>query len=273
MLSASDFDYVRALVQRRSAIVLESEKIYLAEARLVGLARREGFDSPTHLVSHLRSAPNAELHHRVVEAMTTNETSFFRDVQPFEALKKVVLPELIGRRAVERQLNVWCAACSTGQEPVTIALVLREHFPALLNWRVRILATDLSTVILERARRGRYSQMEVNRGMPAALLVKYFDKVGLDWQLKEPVRKLIEYGPLNLIEPWPHLPSLDVVFLRNVLIYFDVETKKRILEKVRRVLRADGALFLGGAETTFNLDDAFERIDFERGGAYRLRKR
>jgi chemotaxis protein methyltransferase CheR len=272
-LQQADFDYVRGLVLRRSAIVLENEKLYLAETRLQALARREGIDSVEALVGRLRAAPHNGLHQKVVEAMTTNETSFFRDVQPFEMLKQVVIPELIKRRATERQLSVWCAASSTGQEPYSLAMLLRENFPSLAGWKVRITASDLSTEVLEKARQGRYSQLEVNRGLPAQMLVKYFQRQGVEWQIKDDIRNLIDYRQLNLIEPWPALPPPDVILMRNVLIYFDVETKRQLLGKARRLLRPDGYLFLGGAETTLNLDDSFERVEFQRAGCYQLRKK
>jgi chemotaxis protein methyltransferase CheR len=224
-------------------------------------------------VARLRTAPLNGLQQKVVEAMTTNETSFFRDVQPFEMLKQMVVPELMKRRATERRLNVWCAASSTGQEPYSLAMMLRESFPSLGGWKVRISASDLSTEVLEKARRGRYSQLEVNRGLPAHLLVKYFQRQGVEWQIKDDIRNVIDYRQLNLIEPWPALPPMDVILIRNVLIYFDVETKRQILGKARRLLRPDGYLFLGGAETTLKLDDSFERVEFQRTGCYQLRKR
>jgi len=225
------------------------------------------------LVARLRAQPFNGLHQKVVEAMTTNETSFFRDVHPFEALKKAVLPELIKKRATERKLNMWCAASSSGQEPYTMAMILREHFPTLANWTVRFIASDISMEMLERARAGRYSQLELNRGMPAPLLVKYFQRQGMEWQIKEDLRRMVEFRQMNLADTWPSLPEMDLVFMRNVLIYFDVPTKKEILGKVRRLLRPDGYLFLGIAETTLNLDGAFERVQFDKSGCYRLRGR
>jgi chemotaxis protein methyltransferase CheR len=270
-LSTADFNYVRDLVQRRSSIVLEPEKAYLVDARLQGLARREGFPSPEDLVSTLRTGPTA-LMQKVVEAMTTNETSFFRDIHPFEALRKTILPDLIRKRSSERRLAIWCGASSTGQEPYTMALILREHFPELATWTVRFLATDLSTEVLDKARKGRYSQLEINRGMPAPLLVKYFVKEGIEWVLKEDVRRMIEFAKLNLIEPWPLVPPVDLVMLRNVLIYFDIATKKQILAKIRSKLRPDGVLILGGAETTHNLDEAYERVPGEKFSCYRVGK-
>ena len=269
-LTPADFDLIRKLVRSRSAIVLEQDKHYLIETRLQMLAKTEGFPSVNHLLAEIR-AEKASVHARVVEAMTTNETSFFRDLQPFEAMRKLVLPELLARREQERRLQIWCAACSTGQEPYSIAMLLGEYRPALADWKLHIRASDLANPVLERARRGAFTQLEVNRGLPAPLLCKYFQKLGTEWLVKEELRSRIEFFQMNLIAPWPVLPPLDVIFLRNVLIYFDVATKQQILARVRKVLRPDGFLFLGGAETTMNLDDAFERVPFERSGCYRLR--
>jgi chemotaxis protein methyltransferase CheR len=269
-LDPTDFEFVSSLVLKSSAIVLEPEKLYLVESRLMPLARREGLSSTTELVARLRASPLNGLQQKVVEAMTTNETSFFRDGAPFEALRQVVLPDLFQRRAAERRLHIWCGASSTGQEPFSIALVLREHFAAFGDWKTSLVATDLSTEVLGRARQGRFSQVEVHRGLPPALLAKYFHSDGTEWELKEEVRRLVEFRQLNLIDAAWGIAAADIVFLRNVLIYFDVPTKKIILQKVRQVLRPGGYLFLGGAETTMNLDEAFESICFERSACYRL---
>jgi chemotaxis protein methyltransferase CheR len=237
------------------------------------VARGEGCASLQDLVARLRTQPTNGLHQKVIEAMTTNETSFFRDFHPFEALRKTIVPELMAKREKERKLNFWCAASSSGQEPYTVAMVLREHFPSLANWTVRFLATDLSMEMVERARVGRYSQLEVNRGVPAPLLVKYFQRLGVEWQVKDELREMIDFRQLNLVDSWPSMSEFDLVFIRNVLIYFDVPTKRAILAKVRRLLRPDGYLFLGAAETTLNIDEGFERIQFEKAGCYRLRTR
>jgi len=271
-MTAAEFDYIRRLVLEQSAIVLEDDKQYLAEARLLPLARREGLDSISSLVVNLLGKKLDGLHRKVVEAMTTNETSFFRDFHPFEALRTAILPELMLKRASSRELNIWSAACSSGQEPYSLALLLLEHFPNLVAWSIKLIATELSAGMLARARRGRYSQLEVNRGLPAKLLVKYFRQDGTDWETKEELRNRVEFQILNLAESWPPLPPMDIILMRNVLIYFGVETKKRILGKVRQLLRPDGFLFLGGAETTFNLDDAFQRVQFDRTICYRVRK-
>jgi chemotaxis protein methyltransferase CheR len=270
-MTETDFDFVRRLVYQRSAIVLEPGKEYLVESRLAPIVRDNGLGSISELVGKLRGPGAALLERDVIEAMTTNETSFFRDLWPFEVLKADVLPDLIAKRQTTRTLTIWCAASSTGQEPYSISMLIREHFPALGGWNVKILATDLSSEVLEKAKEARYSQLEVGRGMPAALLVKYFERHGLDWQLKPEIRRSVEFRQMNLAEPWPALPPADLVMVRNVLIYFDTDTKKAILGKVRGVLKNDGYMFLGAAETTLNLDEGFERLQFQRTGCYRLR--
>lgn len=270
-ISASDFDYVRKLVRDRAAIVLEDGKEYLVESRLTALARREGIASVGEVVKQLRAAPAGPLQRLVIEAMTTNESSFFRDVNPYTALRQTVLPEIIRLRAAEKALNIWSCACSSGQEPYSLAMLLLEHFPELASWRVRVLATDLSTEMLARARSGIFSQLEVNRGLPAAMLVRYFDKRGLEWQVRENVRRLIEFRELNLAGPWAGITSPDIVMLRNVLIYFDMPTKSKILGKVRQLLRPGGFVFLGTAETTMNLDDKYELHRADGAVFYKVR--
>ncbi|HTS87533.1 MAG TPA: protein-glutamate O-methyltransferase CheR [Gemmatimonadales bacterium] len=271
-LSSADVAFVSELVRQRSAIVLLPEKAYLLEARLAPIAQAEGFPSMESLVQHLRMQSSNGLHLKVVEAMTTNETSFFRDLYPFEALKTRVLPDLISRRSGERQLRIWCAACSSGQEPYTVAMILLDHFPEVANWDVKILGTDLSGKMVARSVRGRYGQIEVNRGLPANLLLRHFDKEGTEWVIKPGPRKMCEFREMNLIEPWEQLPPMDVILMRNVLIYFDLETKRAVLNQARRALQPWGYLFLGGAETTLNLGDTFERVDFERSACYRLKQ-
>lgn len=275
---SASFDFVRTLVRKRSGIVLGAEKDYLIQARLQALSRKEGFASVNDLLDQTlalldlvdQDAPKG-LSQKVVEAMTTNETSFFRDRHPFECLRNVVLPEVLARSSAERSLNIWSAACSTGQEPYSIAMLLREHFPELHGWNVRIIASDLSTECLERARQGIYSQMEVSRGLPTPLLTKFFSRQGLNWGIHENVRKMISFRVLNLLDADLSLPTLDIVFLRNVLIYFDQATCQQILGRVRQVLRPNGFLFLGGAETTHFLDNAFERVPLSQAGCYRLK--
>lgn len=269
-LSDADFSYVRNLVYRQAAIVLEKEKNYLVESRLAPLVRQQGCNSMTELVAKLRSPSSNGLQWLVVEAMTTNETSFFRDVHPFEVLKKNVLPVLIDKRGSLRQLNIWCAAASSGQEPYTILMVLRENFPELLTWKMNFLATDISKGMVDRCREGCYSQLEVNRGLAAPLLLKYFQKIGTEWRIQDELRRMIDFRQMNLAQAWPALPPMDIIFMRNVLIYFDMETKKDILGWVRRTLKPDGYFFLGGAETTLNLDESLKRVQVENGAYYQI---
>lgn len=272
-MTTADFDYVRNFVRDQAAIVLEPGKEYLVESRLTSLARKECFASVDELIGKLRANPNNGLQRKVVDAMTTNETSFFRDIHPFEALKKSILPELMTRRAAERQITFWCGAASTGQESYSVLMLIAEHFPELLKWDLKFIATDLCSEVLGRARSGRFSQLEVNRGLPASLLVKYFTRQGAEWEIKEDLRRRVDFREMNLVRDWPLLPPVDIVFLRNVLIYFDVETKKSILAKTRRLLRPGSYLLLGGAETTFNIDDAFERVALEKTTCYRIKQK
>jgi len=254
-VSKPDFDYIANLARSQAAIVLEPGKEYLVENRLTPIAQQQGFGTLENLIAKLRSETGmTALHNRVIDALTTNETSFFRDFHPFESLRKEILPQLIEKRAGARQLTIWSAACSTGQEPYTLAMLLRENFPQLESWKVSIIATDLSPTVLQVATAGNYSQFEVNRGLPAPYLVKYFSKQGDRWHIKPELKRNIQFRPMNFIQPWPIMPPFDIVFIRNVMIYFDVETKKQILKRIRNCLLPHGYLFLGTAETTINLD-------------------
>jgi chemotaxis protein methyltransferase CheR len=271
-MTTVEFDYLRRLVREQSAIVLDSSKEYLVEARLAGLVREQGMTTVTDLVAKLRGLRDGPLHTQVVEAITTNETLFFRDPPLWETLRQEILPELIERRRTERRLHLWSAACSSGQEPYSLAMLLTEHFPALAGWEVRILATDLSTAMLARAREGSYSQLEVNRGLPAAMLVKHFAKEGMHWRVSTGLRGAVEFRPINLDAAWPPLPRMDLVLLRNVLIYFHAATKQAIVGRLRRQLQPDGYLVLGAAENLLGLDDAVERVTFGRTICYRPRQ-
>lgn len=270
-LNSVDLDYVRDLVYNHSAIVVERGKSYLVESRLGPLVRQEGLSSIEELVAQMRARSIDGLHWKVVEAMTTNETSFYRDIHPFEALRKSVLPEILERRQEKRELNIWCAACSSGQEPYSIAMMLREYFPNLINWEVQVTATDISREMVDRSRAGRFSQLEINRGLPAPLVVKHFQRAGAEWEIKENIRRMIKFSWMNLAEAWPTMPQMDIIMMRNVLIYFDPERKKAILGKVARLIQPDGYLFLGGAETTLNLNDSFMRVQFGKATCYRLK--
>lgn len=269
-MTDQDYDFICRLLQDRSAIVLDASKQYLVESRLTPLCRKHNLGSIGELVNQLRTQPANGLAGQVVEAMVTTETFFFRDHHPFETLRKTVLPEMLSKRRSEKRLNVWFAASSTGQEPYSFALLLRESFPELSGWKVSLLASDISQEVLARARAGRYNQIEVNRGLPAALLLKYFRQEGTAWQLREDICRMVQFQTLNLAQPWPTLPPFDLVFLRNVMIYFDVETKKSILGRLTRLLKPDGYLLLGGAETTLNLDASYRRAEQLRSGFYQL---
>jgi chemotaxis protein methyltransferase CheR len=262
-MTDTDFDWLCGLIRRESAIVLEPGKEYLAESRLHPIARRQGYESVGHLVRDLMGGKATNLRADVVDAMTTNETSFFRDTHPWTTLKEELVPELLRRNALTKRLTVWCGASSSGQEPYTLGLLLQEHFAdQLAGWRVEIVATDLSPSMLERAATGRYSQLEVNRGLPAPMLVRWFERSGMEWQLVDQVRRMVTFHQVNLDDrtTWGPVPKADLVFLRNVLIYFDVPTKQGILRAVHERLEPGGVLFLGSAETTMGLvDDCFER--------------
>jgi chemotaxis protein methyltransferase CheR len=267
-LDAQSFNYVRELVHRGAAIVLTPDKEYLVEARLLPLARQAGLASVTEFVEQLRRAPVREGLQRVVEALTTNETSWFRDHQPFDALRQTVLPQLLQARGTERRVSIWSAASSSGQEPYSIAMICAD-LPFPPGWSYSIHATDISEEMLNRGRAGRYSQLEVNRGLPATSLVRHFQRTGPDWQVSESLRSAVTWQRLNLAAAFPVLPRFDVVFLRNVLIYFDTATKQSILRRVRSVIRPDGYLVLGGAETTIGIDEGWERETVGRASLLR----
>jgi len=269
-ITPADFYQVQRLLHRRAGVVIESGKEYLVEARLAALAYQEGFASVPVLLDSLRTEEEwGILHRKVVDVMMITETSFFRDVHPFDALRTRVVPELIQKRAAERSLGIWCAACASGQEPYSIAMLLRDHFPQLAAWNVRIIASDVSETVLERARRGVYSLIEINRGLPAALLIKHFEKARNDWRVQEPIRRMVEFHQINLAGTLPSLPPMDIVLMRNVLIYFDSPTKRSALSRIGRCLRRDGYLFLGGGETTLMLDESFDPVPIGRAICYR----
>ncbi len=271
-LRPADFDYVRDMVRTRSAIVLEPQKAYLVESRLAPLAKKEGLASIIELVAKLRSTPHGDLHSKVIEAMTTNETSFFRDLVPFDVLREQILPEIIARKGTSKRLNMWCGASSSGQEPYSVMFTIFEHFPELKDWVIQYIATDISEEMLAKCREGKYSQLEVNRGLPAPLLSKYFVKKGMGWQVQDDIRRRIDFKPMNLAGPWLTFPPMDLIFIRNVMIYFDMDTKKQILGNIRKILDPNGYLFLGGSETTLNLDNEYERVAVSGTSCYRVKK-
>jgi chemotaxis protein methyltransferase CheR len=268
-LTAQEFAFFSGHVRRDAAIVLEAGKEYLVEARLLPLARQMGIASVSEFVNRAQSKPEPDTHRRIVDALTTNETSFFRDGEPFKQLVTMVVPDLLGKRAANRNLKIWSAACSSGQEPYTLAMVLQDSLPA--GWSFDIVGTDISQEMLGRAEAGQYSQLEVNRGLPATLLVRHFERTGASWKVSPALRKTVTFKRLNLAAPLPAMGPFDIVFIRNVLIYFDVQTKRSVLQRVASTLRPDGWLFLGSAETTIGIDDRFERVVAGRTSAYRLR--
>jgi len=259
-MTGADFAFVAAFLKQRSGLIITQDKIYLLETRLAAILRDNNLDSLAALVDVLRQPGAASVKDQVVDAMTTNETSFFRDNHPFDALRKSVIPGLIERRAATRCLRIWSAACSTGQEPYSLAMMLKDSFPILGGWKVEIVATDLSPSVLDRAREGIYSTFEVQRGMPIQMLVRHFDQQEPNWRIKPELRQMVSFRPLNLLEDFSVLGQFDVVLCRNVLIYFDQPTKTRILAAIAKRIAADGVLLLGGAESVFGLSDAFSGL-------------
>jgi chemotaxis protein methyltransferase CheR len=270
-LESGEFEYLRQFLAHHSAVILDEGKGYLAESRLTPLAYREGMDSVQELLAQIRQTSFCDLHRKVLDAMMNNETWFFRDHLPFEALRRAIIPELMADRAATRRLNFWSAASSSGQEAYSIAMLIAEEFGGMPGWSISILGTDLSSAILERARAGRYSQLEVNRGLPAKYLTKYFTREGADWVLCPEIRHKVEFRELNLCEPWRNLPRFDAVFFRNVMIYFEVEKKREILSRLVSAMKPDGYLLLGAAETTYGLSDCFARILWEKTAYYRTK--
>jgi len=247
-LANADYAYLRGVVYRHSRNVLESAHDHLFQTRLSGLLRRHGITNLHELVCLLRSPGNSRLEHVITEAMTINETSFFRDCRTFEALRTEVLPTLIESRLAARRLRVWSAACSTGQEAYSLAMLIREHFPLLSAWEIRIEGTDISADVVERACLGRYHRIEMNRGLPARLLVRYFDRSGEDWVVKPSIASLCRFRQANLCAPLPFQHSFDLVLLRNVMIYLSMEARLSLLAAIRRLTAPDGYLVLGSAE-------------------------
>ncbi len=263
-MNLQDYDFLRRLLKERSGLDLSADKQYLVESRLIPLARRAGLPGIAELVQKMKSGAEA-LTAEVVEAMTTNETFFFRDKIPFDHLRDTILPTLLQTRANRRSLRIWSAACSSGQEPYSIAMCLKERAQALAGWRIEIVATDLSQEVLEKSKSGIYSQFEVQRGLPVQLLVKYFTQVGELWQISADIRGMVQQRQLNLLQDFSHLGKFDVIFCRNVLIYFDQDTKVAIFERIAKSLEPDGMLVLGAAETVVGISDAFRPYPDRRG--------
>ncbi|WP_430910827.1 CheR family methyltransferase [Methylobacterium sp. sgz302541] len=250
-----DFDFIRTYLKQRSGLALTHEKRYLVESRLGPVCKRFNLASLSDLVGALRLSRDTAMERAVVEAMTTNETFFFRDRVPFDLFRDVLLPQAIQRKAAQRRLRIWCAASSTGQEPYSLAMLVQEAAPRLSGWQVEIVATDLSTEVLEKAKLGLYSHFEAQRGLPVQLLLKYFAQVGEQWQISPAIRQMVGYRQLNLLHGFEALGAFDIIFCRNVLIYFDAPTKADILGRLAASLQPGGALLLGAAETVIGLTD------------------
>jgi chemotaxis protein methyltransferase CheR len=263
-VTPADYEYLRKFLKERSGLDLSPDKQYLVESRLLPLARKASLSGIPDLVLKIRNG-DGRLATDVVEAMTTNETFFFRDKIPFNHLRDSIMPGLIQARAARKSLRIWSAASSTGQEPYSIAMCLKEMGAALAGWRIEIVATDLSQEVLEKSRAGVYSQFEVQRGLPIQLLMKYFTQSNEVWQLNADVRAMVQFRQLNLLQDFSHLGTFDVIFCRNVLIYFDQDTKAVIFERTAKVLEADGTLLLGAAESVVGITDAFRPISDRRG--------
>ena len=260
-----DYEFLRKCLKDRSGLVLSGDKQYLVESRLLPVARRAGIGGLGELVATLKRGNANALMTTVVEAMMTNESLFFRDKLPFEHFRATVMPALTAARRSSRTLRIWCAAASTGQEPYSLAMALKEMEGELSGWRIDLLATDLSNEVLEKARQGLYSQFEVQRGLPIQLLIKYFTQVGEAWQLAPEIRAMVKYRQLNLLSDFSHLGTFDLVFCRNVLIYFDQATKIDLFNRLAKVVARDGFLVLGAAETVVGLTDRFKPVGDKHG--------
>lgn len=262
-----DYEYLRKLLKDRSGLDLSADKQYLIESRLLPLSRKSGLAGIGELVQKMKGG-SASIIDQVVEAMTTNETFFFRDKVPFDHFRELIVPEILQARAGRKSIRIWCAAGSTGQEPYSLAMCLKEMNAALAGWRIEIIATDLSQEVLEKSRAGIYSQFEVQRGLPIQMLVKYFKQIGEFWQINADIRAMVQHRQLNLLHDFSALGAFDVIFCRNVLIYFDQDTKINIFNRLARTIEQDGFLVLGAAETVVGLTDVFKPFP-ERRGLYR----
>jgi len=264
-MTVTDFEFICQILRERSGLVLTNDKAYLLESRLLPVARKWKLATFDDLVRVIRSKMDEAVIRDVVEAMTTNESFFFRDTKPFEQFKALVLPALLKSRASSRTIRIWSAACSSGQEPYSLAIILSEMAAQLNGWKIEIVGTDLSSEILNRAKEGMYSQFEVQRGLPISMLVKYFAQIGDRWQINAKIRGMVQYKEFNLLQDPMPLGRFDVVFCRNVLIYFNQPTKTRVLNSVAKLMPEDGFLFLGGAETVLGITDKFQMVPGQRG--------
>jgi len=262
-----DYEYLRKLLKDLSGLDLSADKQYLIESRLLPLSRNAGLSGIGELVQKMKGG-SGDFTSQVVEAMTTNETFFFRDKIPFDHFRDSIMPEILRARASRRSIRIWCAAGSTGQEPYSLAMCLKEMGAAIAGWRIEIIATDLSQEVLEKSKAGIYSQFEVQRGLPIQMLVKYFKQTGELWQINSDIRAMVQHRQLNLLHGFSPLGVFDVIFCRNVLIYFDQGTKIDIFNRLAKATEPDGVLVLGAAETVVGLTDVFKPYP-ERRGLYR----
>ncbi len=264
-MKPADFEFISQLINKRSGLVLTEDKAYLLESRLMPVARKRGMKGLEDLISTIRTSEEEGLLREVTEAMTTNESFFFRDIKPFDTFRDVILPDLLENRAAKKSFRIWCAAASSGQEPYSLAMVMKEQAAKLTGWSHEIIATDISTEMLVKAGNGIYSQFEVQRGLPIQMLLKYFKKANDAWEIDPALRDMVTFKEFNLLNDPKVLGTFDVVFCRNVLIYFDQPTKTLILDWISRMIPADGRLFLGGAETVLGITDKFKPVPGQRG--------
>lgn len=263
-MKPEDFAYVAKMLKERSGLIVTQDKAYLLESRLTPIARKRGLSGLDDLLKILPSGGEA-LQKEVTEAMTTNESFFFRDIKPFDQFKALVLPQLLKTRAAKKSFRIWSAACSSGQEAYSLAMILKEEGAKLAGWKIEIVGTDISQEMLEKAKAGIYTQFEVQRGLPVQLMVKYFKKNNESWQIDPAIRQMVQYREYNLLNDLKPLGQFDVVFCRNVLIYFDQPTKSKVLDNISRIVPSDGLLYLGGAETVLGISDKFKPIPDQRG--------
>ncbi len=264
-MNAPDFQFLIDVLKQRSGLILSPDKGYLIESRLLPIARDHGLDNIEDLVVKVRETKDEKLLVAITEAMTTNESFFFRDDKPFNIFREQTLPQLMALRGDKKQLRIWCAAAATGQEPYSLAMILKEEEAKLAGWRVEILGTDLSIEVLEKSRVGLYSQFEVQRGLPIKMLMRYFEQVNEMWQIDPGIRGMVKYQQFNLLDDFRAFGQFDVIFCRNVLIYFDRDTKGDVLSSMSAQLAPDGALYLGGAETVLGITEAFKPMPGLRG--------
>lgn len=264
-MKPEDFQYLSRLLKERSGLIVNDQKVYLLESRLTPIARQNNLADLSELVAEMKKPGKDGLIKDVTEAMTTNESFFFRDNTPFDSLKAVVLPAMKQSRAVNKGLKIWCAAASSGQEPYSISMILKENEAQWAGWRHSLVATDICTKILAKAKEGLYSQFEVQRGLPIQLMMKYFTQEGDMWRISQDIRQMVNYQYLNLLDNFDTLGVFDIVYCRNVLIYFDQETKSKVLAKIRKRMHSDSILYLGAAETVLGISDEFKPVKGQRG--------